>query len=264
LGEVEANESDLSDATPLGPMTTEPVPGGDAGVPPSGVCEGGVLVRVIGKIGEMENAIVEKGVDWTIPLTPPDGLGLDDGWNGASISFYVECPTGETQYAEPIFLAEPSDRAFGYSGPISATVTVSYQYQLTGTNCETGEISFTQSGSNVFNFAISNFVALWMATSDGSGGFSPGSGGPGEGAGCGASGMYRRNGVLQGSRPDGSTFSTSVWGSNRVLSTNVAYSGSHSSSIDSIVLTAPAAGIGETGDDVTQIGLDSNTPYPYT
>jgi hypothetical protein len=102
LGGVEANPSDLSDATPLGPMTTEPVPGGDAGVPPSGVCEGGVLVRVIGKIGEMENAITEKGVDWTIPLTPPDGLGLDDGWNGASISFYVECPTGETQYADPI------------------------------------------------------------------------------------------------------------------------------------------------------------------
>jgi hypothetical protein len=83
-------------------MTTEPVPGGEAGVPPDGVCEGGVLVRVMGKIGEMENAIIEKGVDWTFPLTPPEELGLDSWIDGGSISFYVECPTGETQYADPI------------------------------------------------------------------------------------------------------------------------------------------------------------------
>jgi len=73
-------------------------------VPPDGVCEGGVLVRVMGKIGEMENAIIEKGVDWTIPLTPPEELGLESWSDGGSISFYVECPTGETQYADPIII----------------------------------------------------------------------------------------------------------------------------------------------------------------
>jgi hypothetical protein len=118
LGEAEDNPSDLSDATPLGPMTTEPVPGGEAGVPPDGVCEGGVLVRVMGKIGEMENAIIEKGVDWTFPLTPPEELGLDSWSDGGSISFYVECPTGETQYVDPI---EP-DPFIQLSGPASRIV----------------------------------------------------------------------------------------------------------------------------------------------
>jgi hypothetical protein len=83
-------------------MTTEPVPGGDAGVPPSGVCEGAIINRAMGKIGEAENAIIDKNIgDYTFPLTPPDGLGLDD-WNGGFVQFWVECPTGETQYVEPI------------------------------------------------------------------------------------------------------------------------------------------------------------------
>jgi hypothetical protein len=138
--------SDGGDATPLGPMTTEPVPGGEAGVPPDGGCEGGVLVRAMGKIGEEQNAIIEKGVDWTIPLTPPEELGLDSWIDGGFISFYVECPDGTEQYVDPII------------NPVTPPILTDGDYSPTGAT------TFTVSGvwkgvDNLGNLIQSDIIA---------------------------------------------------------------------------------------------------------
>jgi hypothetical protein len=90
------NPSDGGDATPLGPFITEPVPGGPAGVPPEGLCEGAVITRIIGNIGDEGNAISETVEEYSFPLTPPEALGGDD-YNGKFVEFRVTCPNGEEQ-----------------------------------------------------------------------------------------------------------------------------------------------------------------------
>jgi hypothetical protein len=96
LGEVEANPSDGGDATPVGPFEEEPVPGGPAVQPPAGICEGAVITRIIGNIGDEGNAISETVEEYSIPLTPPEALGGDD-YNGKFVEFRVTCPNGEEQ-----------------------------------------------------------------------------------------------------------------------------------------------------------------------
>jgi hypothetical protein len=103
LGEPGENPSDEGDSTPLGPMTQNPVPGGDPGVPPGGLCDGAEVTRFIGNIGDAGNAVKETGGSelYSIPLSPPEPLGGDD-YNGKFIQFVFKCPNGEQQYADPI------------------------------------------------------------------------------------------------------------------------------------------------------------------
>jgi hypothetical protein len=101
LGEVEANPSDGGDATPLGPFEEEPVPGGPAVQPPAGICEGAVITRIIGNIGDEGNAISETVEEYSFPLTPPEALGGDD-YNGKFVEFRVTCPNGEEQVIDPV------------------------------------------------------------------------------------------------------------------------------------------------------------------
>jgi hypothetical protein len=105
-GGSEANPSDGGDATPLGPFENPPVPGGPAVDPPAGICEGAVITRIIGNIGDEGNGISETVEEYTIPRTPPESLGGDD-YNGKFVEFRVTCPNGEEQVIDPVNVDNP-------------------------------------------------------------------------------------------------------------------------------------------------------------
>jgi hypothetical protein len=105
LGEVEANPSDGGDATPVGPFEEKPVPGGPAVQPPAGICEGAVITRIIGNIGDEGNAISETVEEFKLPTKPPEALGGDD-YNGKFVEFRVTCPNGEEQVIDPVIVSD--------------------------------------------------------------------------------------------------------------------------------------------------------------
>jgi hypothetical protein len=135
-GETAENPSDGGDATPVGPFITEPVPGGPAGVPPEGLCEGAVITRIIGNIGDEGNAISETVEEYSFPLTPPEALGGDD-YNGKFVEFRVACPNGEEQVIDPV--VEPTIFTVLPEGVIgkSIEVLISLSDEIR-TNCSTG------------------------------------------------------------------------------------------------------------------------------
>jgi hypothetical protein len=100
-GESEENPSDGVDATPVGPFENPPVPGGPPADPPPGICEGAVITRILGNIGDEGNAIRETVEEYSFPFTPPESLG-GDNWNGKFIEFRIRCPNGEEQVIDPI------------------------------------------------------------------------------------------------------------------------------------------------------------------
>jgi hypothetical protein len=97
------NPSDGVDATALGAFENPPIPGGLAVQPPSGICEGAVITRIIGNIGDEGNAISETVEEYSIPIVPPEELGGDD-WNNKFIEFRVTCPNGEEQVIDPVVI----------------------------------------------------------------------------------------------------------------------------------------------------------------
>jgi hypothetical protein len=97
------NPSDGGDATALGAFENPPIPGGLAVQPPSGICEGAVITRIIGNIGDEGNAISETVEEYSIPIAPPEALGGDD-YNGKFIEFRVTCPNGEEQVIDPVVI----------------------------------------------------------------------------------------------------------------------------------------------------------------
>jgi hypothetical protein len=97
------NPSDGGDATALGAFENPPIPGGLAVQPPSGICEGAVITRIIGNIGDEGNAISEIVEEYSIPIAPPEALGGDD-YNGKFIEFRVTCPNGEEQVIDPVVI----------------------------------------------------------------------------------------------------------------------------------------------------------------
>jgi hypothetical protein len=107
-------DDDLGDqqgAPPL-PMQSCPVPGGAPAVPPSGICEGAVVTRRIGNIGEFIGlAITQRGGEelYSIPLTPPEELGESSSWDGRYVQFFWICPDGTAQFAEPCENPGPKD-----------------------------------------------------------------------------------------------------------------------------------------------------------
>jgi hypothetical protein len=155
LGEVEANPSDGGDATPVGPFITEPVPGGPAGVPPEGLCEGAVITRIIGNIGDEGNAISETVEEYSLPLTPPEALGGDD-YNGKFVEFRVTCPNGEEQVIDPV--VEPTVFTFLPEGILGRKVFTLVNGTQSGlVDCENG--SQITSGSTQVNAAGGEIVA---------------------------------------------------------------------------------------------------------
>jgi hypothetical protein len=124
--ESEENPSDGGDATALGAFENPPIPGGLAVQPPSGVCEGAVITRIIGNIGDEGNAISETVEEYSFPLTPPELLGGDD-YNGKFVEFRVTCPNGEEQVIDPVVEPTPIIQlpALGRSISFAAFQTIS-------------------------------------------------------------------------------------------------------------------------------------------
>lgn len=154
------NPSDGLDSQPIGPFEKNPTPGGDAGVPPAGVCSNPIVTRIIkkldanGDVDQSVDSILETGGDelYSIPLTPPAELGLDD-WNFTSIEYSFRCPDGTEQVADPVEIEEVGFEPNDYT-----------YYRLAGTNGSW--IPTTNPGG--FQAALSNlqpgggsFVTWW-------------------------------------------------------------------------------------------------------
>jgi hypothetical protein len=126
----------------LGRMKRSPIPGGSAGVPPDGICEGAIVTRTLANIGDEGNGIVQTGGAelYSIPLTPPEALGGSD-WNGKFIGYTFTCPDGTVQAADPVLNPLPRDGTYDVSG--RGAVTVRYIAYETGTrtSCTSGNVA---------------------------------------------------------------------------------------------------------------------------
>jgi hypothetical protein len=147
LGEVEANPSDGGDATPVGPFEEEPVAGGPAVQPPAGICEGAVITRIIGNIGDEGNAISETVEEYSFPLTPPEALGGSD-YNGKFVEFRVTCPNGEEQVIDPVVEPTPIIQLPALGRSISFAA-----FQTTSDFARCSDGSIFQSGSSTTSSA---------------------------------------------------------------------------------------------------------------
>jgi hypothetical protein len=109
----------------LGPMKRAPIPGGPAGVPPDGICQGATVIRRLANIGDEGNAIVQTGGAelYSIPLTPPEELGGSD-WNNKSIGFTFACPNDSVQVADPVINPRPRDGTYDVSGRGAVTISL--------------------------------------------------------------------------------------------------------------------------------------------
>lgn len=87
----------LEPAEPLGPIGGSPSPG-ESFLPPDDVCAGGIITRTIKDL-ETDEIVIQEGVEWSIPVSPPDPLS--PGWNNKEITFYVKCPVGPPQQTDP-------------------------------------------------------------------------------------------------------------------------------------------------------------------
>jgi hypothetical protein len=155
-------DDDLDDqrgAPPL-PMQSCPVPGGNPAVPPSGICEGAVVTRRIGNIGEpIGLAITQRGGEelYSIPLTPPEELGESSSWNGRYVEFFFECPDGTEQYAEPCESPGPKDwpdfddYEINFTNPVTVTITSTSESRNTFVGCRSFNLGFTFEWIGQFN-----------------------------------------------------------------------------------------------------------------
>lgn len=271
------NPSDFKDATPLGPIQS-PVAGQPVPIPDD-ICAGGTVIRVAGNIGDEANAIeeeVDAETGWVIPALPPNELGGSD-WNGKFVQFRLVCPNGEEQATEPatnIGALNAANTVFNYYGysafsvTITATASAPLLQELCSDNSvvsnDPGNISpytFTATGNAFFAVTTAgtptNSPTNWLASA----------GGPGAGSACGASGNYRRNGVIiidSGSLFSHSYSAVDYWGGNINMLASTRYSGSHQTTITSIVLNQNVPGLGNAGDNITDLGLRDYVPYPPT
>jgi hypothetical protein len=156
-GESEENPSDGVDATPVGPFITEPVPGGEAGVPPEGLCDGAVITRIIGNIGDEGNAISETVEEFKLPTKPPEALGGDD-YNGKFIEFRVSCPNGEEQVIDPVVIEELPFEATGTTGQVFTVTSQLYARTIIYIEEPFEIIEDTTTISTCFDQEISNCI----------------------------------------------------------------------------------------------------------
>jgi hypothetical protein len=145
------------DATPLGPFITEPVPGGEAGVPPEGLCDGAVITRIIGNIGDEGNAISETVEEFKLPTKPPEALGGDD-YNGKFIEFRVSCPNGEEQVIDPVVIEELPFEATGTTGQVFTVTSQLYARTIIYIEEPFEIIEDTTTISTCFDQEISNCI----------------------------------------------------------------------------------------------------------
>jgi hypothetical protein len=143
------NPNDGGDPQPVGPMEQCPVAGGAPGTPPSGICFGATVTRIIGNIGDEGNAIRETGGAelYSLPFTPPEPLGGDD-YNGKFVVYEWECPDGSKQRSDPCEEPEQERDPNGDFTPnenILFTTNVASTYVITdcisGTTEDRGEDS---------------------------------------------------------------------------------------------------------------------------
>jgi hypothetical protein len=263
-----------------------PAQGFYEGQPPLGVPPNIPTIGVFGNLDENGDIIPESivripRIGFSIPFTPPPELGPNisgrDDWNNRFASFEYPGDDGITYITDPCNLLDvddsppPGDQALGYSQPVNVTVNIVWSYQLDSTPCNLITPPSSENESGTASIALSSVVKLYMATTGepGSGLVLPATGGPApphapSGAECGSSGSYRRNAFLLSEDDTGSIIQTGVYGSNQFLFASISYTGSHTSRITSVILNESVEGIGDAGDDITELGLASNTPYPIS
>jgi hypothetical protein len=154
-GGSEENPSDGGDLTPLGPFITEPVPGGPAGVPPPGICEGAIIELIAINMITDEVFRFERS-EFSIPLALAEDIGLPS-FNNISIEFRIRCPNGEEQGIDPIIepVTYPS-----YDPPQTVTISFTTSTVLTITNCITGATQQFTSAPLTQNLTFDNVVGL--------------------------------------------------------------------------------------------------------
>ena len=92
---------EIPEEIPIGPFDPAPFPGGPEVLPPVPVCEGAVITRISGNIGDEENVFIEEDVDFTIPSSPDSSIG-GGYWDGKFVIFRWTCPDGAVFVADPI------------------------------------------------------------------------------------------------------------------------------------------------------------------
>jgi hypothetical protein len=188
--------------------------------------------------------------------TAPDGYGPPIPWNPLP----TVTPGGGVSYN---FFDYPNFAvtiAWATSGTLTTTdcnppfASSSEALTLTGTNSVSGK-SFFMVTRDVDGGLPADNPAGWLAAK----GF------PGEGAGCGTSGFYNRNGLLvtnTGTQAAPVYTTVSLWGGNINMLNSTEYAGNHETHIVSITLAANVPGLGVIGDEISGLGTYSTLSYP--
>jgi hypothetical protein len=230
------------------------------------------VTRIIGNIGDEGNAIRETGGTelYSLPFTPPEPLGGDD-YNGKFVVYEWECPDGSKQRSDPCNNPQPKDEALSYSQPVNVTVNIEWSYQLNSTPCNLIDPPSSLNDSGTASAVLDLAVKLYMATIAVSESELPlpATGGPApphapSGAECDSFGIYSRNASLFWEDNTGSINQVGVYGPSPTLLADSSYEGFHTSRITSVILNESVEGIGDAGDDITELGRASNTPYPIS
>lgn len=217
------------------------------GTGPAGAAGGSEITAVIpcsgGTIQWKRNGANISGATSTTYTTDENDIG-------ESITYEVTCPDGSTRQSEAV---TPYSAKFKFNSftPTPISVTIHYRYGLTGvdTDCNTGVTTpFQIPGSGTLSASGFSFS---MHTVDQVLGL-PLSASIGYSVGCGNGGIdLNVNGALYAD-----TNATSIWGSNRTTASSISYAQKHATIITKIVLNQNVPGLGITGDDVTDSGLE--------
>lgn len=174
----------------------------------------------------------------------------DENDVGEEITYDVTCPDGSTQESKPV---TPYAAKFDFSGivPTPFAVIIHYRYGVVGvdTDCSTSAATpFALPGTGTVGATGLSFSVNTIDLSIGL----PVSAKVAYSVGCGNGGITLSvNGALFAD-----TTETSLWGSNRTTTSNTAYSQTHATIITKIVLNENVPGLGNSGDDVTDSGLE--------
>jgi hypothetical protein len=250
--------------------TPIPVPYiGDTATAPI-ICAGGIVKWY--RAGPSGKVYLAQGSSYT--------MTADDA--GYSVYAETECPdpSSPTQYGPPIPwnplptvapAGGVSYNFFNYPN-FAATIAWARSGTLTTTGCNppfaSSSETLTATGTNNVNGK-----SFFMVTRDIDGGLPAGNpagwlaakGFPGEGAECGTSGFYNRNGQLvinTGTQAAPVYTTVGLWGGNITMLSSSRYAGNHETRIVSIKLAANVPGLGVIGDEISGLGTYSALSYP--
>jgi hypothetical protein len=163
--------------TYIGPMLGPYVPGALLEFPiefPSTLCDGSIIFRSIGNVGDEQNAVIEIVTEPVIPTTPPVSLG-GVGYTGKFVLFSFICPTDDRYIADSITVTTGSvitvtSRSIGFPGALDALPapnawgslmkTYAITFRLTNTD------GATDAGSATFNAELSGTYRVTAAADD--------------------------------------------------------------------------------------------------